>query len=320
VKPWVRTAGTVLAALVAACAFGGAVLSGDVTPRALASTPNAAGTPQDWSGDDACIECHAEQRTALRGSVHGAALGMATGDRALRCEACHGPGAAHAQDPSSASMADLRAASSATVNGTCTVCHALPLEEGVLHHQHESQGLRCTDCHRVHGSTHPALLRAEPTPVCLSCHENVAPELRQVSHHPVHEGRMRCTSCHLPDASVVAAAAPAGATGTCVACHAEHDPLAPFEHPVANDATLTGEGCTGCHAPHGSAHRRLLLRPGNALCLDCHNVPRHATAHGGAFAGQRCQDCHVDVHGSFTSRRFFRPELLGQDCLVCHER
>jgi DmsE family decaheme c-type cytochrome len=314
VKPWLRTAGTVLTALVAVCAFGGAALSGDPpTSSGTTLSPTAAPTP-GWSGEAACVECHAEQRAALRGSSH---AGGAS------CEDCHGPGAAHAADPGAAPMLDLGEAPFETVNDACAACHLLPFEAGVARHQHADQGMRCSDCHAVHASTARPLLRTAPTSLCLSCHEAVAPELRQASHHPVLEGRMRCGSCHVAASSgmaELAGAAPAGSSSICVGCHAEHDALAPFEHPVQNDAALAGEGCTVCHAPHGSAHARLLQRPGDALCLDCHSVPRHSTAHSGAFAGRRCLECHVDVHGSFTSRRFFRPELLGQDCLVCHEQ
>lgn len=216
-----------------------------------------------------------------------------------------------------AKLAELPAVQS---NRTCLECHALPMEEGAVQHQHARAGLRCVECHSVHGSTQAKLLRASPAETCLQCHAEVGSELRMVSHHPMREGQMDCATCHVGSPETIGTASPRRTSSLCLACHAEHDALAPFEHVPLNEMALEGEGCTACHTPHGSAHARLLRRPGDALCLQCHSVPNHATAHGGAYAGIRCMECHVDVHGSFTNRAFLEARPLGQDCLVCHGR
>jgi predicted CXXCH cytochrome family protein len=123
----------------------------------------------------------------------------------------------------------------------------------------------------------------------------------------------------MPDIEAAGGRAPRGTNSLCASCHAEHDALAPYEHPIGTEVTIEGEGCTVCHAPHGSPHPRLLRRPGDALCLQCHMPPPgHRTAHDGIYAGLRCLDCHTEIHGSFTNRALLSPHPLGEDCLACH--
>jgi hypothetical protein len=42
--------------------------------------------------------------------------------------------------------------------------------------------------------------------------------------------------------------------------------------------------------------------------------------HGTRWAGMACNDCHVDVHGSFTSRLFLSESLRGCFNSGCHQR
>ena len=71
---------------------------------------------------------------------------------------------------------------------------------------------------------------------------------------------------------------------------------------------------------------RLLKQPYEGphfqLCSQCHSVPRHNwnNQHGSLFAGVPCNDCHVDIHGSYTSRYFFTPQLQADGCINsgCH--
>jgi DmsE family decaheme c-type cytochrome len=288
------------AALVIAAVAGG---------RGFAQAPERVGEAR-------CVECHAEQAAAR--PVHGARRGEDPAPQ-VECEACHGPGAAHADDPGSNAMPRLGDLPAGEANHACLACHALPTETDGRAHQHARVGLCCTECHDVHGKGEErALLRESPTTTCTACHASVAAEMRHVSHHPVLDGRLDCATCHVPALDGTGARAPRGTNGMCLACHAEHDVLNRFEHVPASEVALEGEGCTACHVPHGSPHARLLRRPGDALCLQCHMVPGHRVAHNGAYAAIRCQECHVDVHGSSTNRAFLAPRPLGQDCLVCH--
>jgi DmsE family decaheme c-type cytochrome len=284
----------------------------------LGVVPRAAGEPPaGWAGDAACLECHQEKRTTL--PIHAALLAATSGPR-LQCETCHGPGAAHAQDPGSGSMTDLRTVLAPEANRACLQCHSLPNEVDGLQHQHVRAALRCSECHAVHGpGIEPRLLRQPVVATCVACHGEVAAELHHVSHHPVRDGRLTCATCHMPDIEAAGGRAPRGTNSLCASCHAEHDALAPYEHPIGTEVTIEGEGCTVCHAPHGSPHPRLLRRPGDALCLQCHMPPPgHRTAHDGIYAGLRCLDCHTEIHGSFTNRALLSPHPLGEDCLACH--
>jgi DmsE family decaheme c-type cytochrome len=277
----------------------------------------AADTPSGWAGDAACVECHQEKATAL--PIHSALQGQSSGPR-LQCETCHGSGVAHVQDPGSAGMLDPRTAPAADANRACLQCHSLSNEVDGIQHQHVRAGLRCAECHAAHGpGIEPHLLQKPVVETCIACHGDVAAELHHVSHHPVRDGRLTCATCHMPDIEATGVRAPRGINNLCVSCHAEHDAVAPFEHPIATEFTVEGEGCTVCHAPHGSPQPRLLRRPGDALCLQCHMPPPgHRTAHGGIYAGLRCLDCHTDIHGSFTNRALLSPHPLGEDCLTCH--
>jgi len=302
-------------AAIAAASLLAALLWGSGAAQPAGSDPSA--LPQGWIGRAACVECHSEQQAL---PIHGALLGAPPGTR-LECETCHGAGAAHVQDPSGAPMAALRNLPADEANRACVSCHALPFEADGLQHQHARSGLRCAECHDIHGTgTERALLRQAPTATCTACHGSVAAAMRHVSHHPILDGRLDCATCHVRAIEATGARAPRGANSQCVTCHEEHDVLVPYEHVAASEVALEGEGCTVCHDPHGSPHARLLRRPGDALCLQCHTVPLHRTAHNGIYAGIRCQECHVDVHGSFTNRAFLPPRPLGGDCLVCHDQ
>lgn len=285
------------------------------SPSAVADTPAPA--PSGRAGNEACITCHDEQSHAL--PIHGLLIQGKDHAPRVECESCHGPGAAHAEDPTTTAMPKLAALPATASNRACLACHALPFESDGLQHQHARAGLRCIECHSVHGAGDlRALLRDKPTPLCSTCHGDVAAEMRHVSHHPIQDGRLDCATCHVQTIEATGARAPQGRNAQCTVCHAEHAELNRFEHISANEMALEGEGCTVCHAPHGSPNARLLRRPGDALCLQCHTVPGHQIAHNGIYAGIRCQECHVDVHGSSTNRALLAPRPLGQDCLVCH--
>jgi len=94
--------------------------------------------PAAFAGRAACVECHSDVPDVMKGGRH----------EAIRCEACHGPLAAHAADPSEkkALRPDGRA--------LCARCHAgnvaRPLtfpQVVVADHAGEEA---CTTCHVAH--------------------------------------------------------------------------------------------------------------------------------------------------------------------------
>ena len=82
-----------------------------------------------------------------------------------------------------------------------------------------------------------------------------------------------------------------------------------------------------CHAAHGSDQPRMMRQPYEPphfqLCSQCHSVPpKHNlnSFHGDRWAGLPCSNCHVDIHGSYTSRWFLGKELEAEGCTrpSCH--
>lgn len=91
-----------------------------------------------FAGRVACVECHSDVEDARRGGAH-AAIG---------CEACHGPLAAHAADPTTA------AATKPDPRTLCLVCHtrnvAKPKRFPQVDPKEHGEGAACADCHRPH--------------------------------------------------------------------------------------------------------------------------------------------------------------------------
>ena len=57
--------------------------------------------------------------------------------------------------------------------------------------------------------------------------------------------------------------------------------------------------------------------------MQCHSIPKHMNNvnHGTQWAGVPCNECHVDVHGSYESRHLLDPALGSQGCFAvgCHQ-
>jgi predicted CXXCH cytochrome family protein len=78
--------------------------------------------------------------------------------------------------------------------------------------------------------------------------------------------------------------------------------------------------CISCHDPHASANKKLLSKPADKLCFDCHEDLQQALAkapfkHDPVGNGD-CASCH-SAHQS--SERGLLSKPSGQLCLDCHE-
>jgi hypothetical protein len=91
-----------------------------------------------YGGREACAECHAEVPELLQRGAHAR----------VRCEACHGPLARHAQDPSAGDVVKP------DVVALCARCHdtraARPAGFPQVNASEHSGGERCTSCHQAH--------------------------------------------------------------------------------------------------------------------------------------------------------------------------
>jgi hypothetical protein len=98
--------------------------------------------PIHYAGRKACEECHADVVEARRGSKH-ATVG---------CESCHGPLAAHAEDPGTLTpqLPDKRS--------ICLVCHradaAKPAGFPQVDPKEHAGDSTCDECHNAH---HPEI-------------------------------------------------------------------------------------------------------------------------------------------------------------------
>jgi len=100
--------------------------------------------PMAFAGRAACVECHSDVPDAAKGGRH----------EAIRCEACHGPLAGHAADPTEkkAVRPDPRV--------LCARCHAANVARPARFPQvdiaeHAGQEA-CTTCHTAHNPLVPA--------------------------------------------------------------------------------------------------------------------------------------------------------------------
>jgi hypothetical protein len=128
----------------------------------------------------------------------------------VRCEACHGPAAAHARDPKLNPLPDPRRLSADELNRLCGECHRMPAAAGDatdLHnpwnarHQplllaasacfRESKGrLSCVTCHSPHAPVER--VAASYNAACEKCH--------RAPRHKAQVAGRACAECHMPQA------------------------------------------------------------------------------------------------------------------------
>ena len=92
-----------------------------------------------FAGKKACEECHSDEMSKLLKHEH----------KTLSCEACHGPGQAHADNP------DIKITQQNF--GPCIRCHEANPSRPSWHKQIVSKthytGSKCTECHVPHSPT-----------------------------------------------------------------------------------------------------------------------------------------------------------------------
>jgi predicted CXXCH cytochrome family protein len=177
------------------------------------------------------------------------------------------------------------------------------------------EGQGCESCHGP-GSLHVEaggergkfIINPSKNPeACFQCHLDKQAEFSLQYHHPVKEGRMTCTTCHNPhghDLKLGKGMHVGRVNENCSQCHREQTRPHVFEHPALR------EGCTTCHAVHGSINPKMLLQRDNNLCMKCHSQPQVAA--GALVIGRASQNhatrvttgtcftagCHTAIHGS----------------------
>lgn len=271
------------------------------------------GYSADPVGESTCLTCHVQAGAHFAHTSHARAFrgNPRNALEAQVCEACHGPGSDHVQDPTAKGtlIAFTRNGGTpvAEQNERCLSCH-----RGGAHLHwdtsiHAISDVACSDCHnpmaRLSGD---GLLREHSvSQTCYGCHQEQRMDFLKRSHMPLPEGRMSCADCHAPHGSVTEPLLKADSLNQlCYQCHAEKRGPFIWEHaPVRED-------CSNCHRPHGSNHEYLLVTARPFLCQQCHSQLEHpsdlltvANTFGGAnvderLANRSCQNCHSQIHGS----------------------
>jgi len=274
----------------------------------------AADTPYSRKGADTCIACHDDEVSlAVFRTKHGVPSDPRSpfGQGQLQCEACHGPGGAHAprvrrgqERPPVIEFGSREETSIGTQNAMCLNCHDAGAGFGWHGGPHDNDEVACADCHVSHAPRDAVLQTSTQAEVCAGCHQLQRNETLKAFAHPLFEGKMDCTGCHsVHSEKTTSQFVRLTPNETCFECHAEKRGPYLWEHaPVSEDCGL-------CHAPHGSSHPGMLTSRAPLLCQGCHAQSGHPSIEHDPdglasgmpsqyLLGQGCLNCHAQVHGS----------------------
>ncbi len=290
---------------------------------AVVGPTTRAALPPGYAGSDACKVCHEDIYNGLaRNPHHQLAVDAKRGWVGRECEACHGPGEAHAGGPSADNIQNPANLAAAAADKICLTCHLnQPTQNGRLESSHAKNQISCTACHKMHESQPLVVRKAEATnKLCVRCHLNEWAQFQRPFHHKLPEGDMSCVDCHNPHGSIrpVMLQSFAANEPGCFKCHGDKRGPFTFEH-----APVRFEGCQACHEPHGSANPRMLTRADvRFVCLECHaNLPSASLPSGSAKVMgvappsfhdlrspvfQNCTVCHQKIHGSHVDRNLLK--------------
>lgn len=135
---------------------------------------------------ETCYGCHSQQRAEFQ-----RAFTHPVRDQEMVCTDCHAP-------HQSFSVSLLKAQ---TLNQTCFVCHAEKRGPNLWEHLPVVED--CTNCHRSHGSNHPALLNKAAPLLCQDCHSSAGHPSTAFTGDGLPGGNPSqflvggsCTNCH----------------------------------------------------------------------------------------------------------------------------
>ena len=188
--------------------------------------------PISYAGTKACGDCHEDETKVKAQGFH----------RTVACEVCHGPAAAHIEDPGTVKPSAPRE------RGLCPLCHNYSPSRPtgfpqILTSQH-NPGKPCMTCHKPHDPIPPNTPKD-----CNACHRGIWSQ-KQVSPH----ASLECSNCHQapkehsanPRAYEVAKPKQ---NVTCETCHAKGTEASSTGPKV--DADHSGRYlCWDCHYPH----------------------------------------------------------------------
>jgi DmsE family decaheme c-type cytochrome len=211
--------------------------------------------------NEACLTCHkGDKRTHWEGSQH------ASND--VACTSCHKVHTDHDAVRDKKTQAEV-----------CFTCHKNERADShkMSTHPISAGKVTCSDCHNLHGSAGPKLLKKNTVnETCWTCHaEKRGPFLFE--HQPVSED---CLNCHTPHGSNITPLLKSRPPFMCQECH---DGSHASGTPVGPNAA----GYQGGLSTTNSAATPVALYPsknnvGNA-CMNCHNMVHGSNSPAGGF-------------------------------------
>src|SRR5690606_26254883 len=143
-------------------------------------------------GQQVCTACHVQETANFAHTVHslGMEAALAADPSTATCEACHGGGSRHIENPAvkgsiiaftkdGGSQVDTQAAS-------CLGCHAGGQRDQWTGSVHERNDLSCSDCHNPMAkfSAEGLLAKQSISETCAGCHRDVRMQFNRRSHMP----------------------------------------------------------------------------------------------------------------------------------------
>lgn len=194
--------------------------------------------------NDACLACHRKDSNKIfwMGSTHQT--------RDVACTSCH-----------QIHTAEDKVRDRRTQTEFCFNCHKDVRSQinRPSHHPVPEGKMACSDCHNVHGSAGPKLVKRDSVvETCYTCHmEKRGPFVH--NHPPVNED---CSHCHNPHGTTAESMLKVRPPFLCHQCHTPHGGnTAQLANQSAAPATVgrsginytQGRGCVNCHTQvHGS--------------------------------------------------------------------
>jgi ribosomal protein S27AE len=186
-----------------------------------------------YVGHTVCEDCHDDVTDTIKMSYH----------RNVMCEVCHGPAAAHIDDPDGNKLPAPRE------RGYCPLCHEYlpPRPTGFPQIVSESHNpmRACVSCHDAHDPKPP-----DAPKECEACHAEIA-RTKALSHHVY----ITCTKCHeTAEEHKISPRNYLPSTPSkrefCGECHAESASIVTEASKI--DMATHGERymCWQCHYPH----------------------------------------------------------------------
>lgn len=148
------------------------------------------------TGIEGCFECHST----------GGLAAMEPAENGVRCEACHGPGAAHAASGGKAPVVNPKRFTAAELNQFCGRCHRPPASDPAKIDWSFSWNVRHQP---VYLSQSACFLKSQGKLSCLTCHSPHQPLETRVEVYDA-----RCNACHAPEQRSSSCAQRA-----CAGCH-----------------------------------------------------------------------------------------------------